>query len=244
MRSRARCARSSILADTHPQLLRLGDSALLLRWPGVASTQNTDAVQTLQAALLAAKPSWLQECVPAYASLGLLIEPGFDGDPLAAAHTWLEQLATSLANAIGNASESACVEIPVCYDEALGPDLQFIAESSGLSVSEVIECHSAPTYRVAMLGFAPGFPYLIGLDARLASSRLASPRASVAAGSVGIGGSQTGVYPQQSPGGWRLVGRTPLILFDPDRAPACLLSAGDRVRFVPIDRIAFDAVSR
>lgn len=126
------------------------------------------------------------------------------------------------------------VEIPVAYGGEHGPDLADVAARTGLAADEVVRLHASADYVVAMIGFAPGFPYLLGLPPRLAVPRLDMPRLLVAAGSVGIGGGQTGVYPRASPGGWRIIGRTALALFDPDRGPPSLLAAGDVVRFRPV----------
>lgn len=126
------------------------------------------------------------------------------------------------------------VTIPVVYGGESGPDLEEVARLTGLTVEQVVELHSGAEYRVVMMGFAPGFPYLSGLPERLATPRLAKPRLSVPAGSVGIGGSQTGVYPIQTPGGWRIIGRTSAKLFDPARDDPFLLRPGDIVRFTGI----------
>jgi inhibitor of KinA len=134
------------------------------------------------------------------------------------------------------------VEIPVLYDPEVAPDLQALAEEKGLTVEALVALHTAPDYRCYLLGFRPGFPFLGGLDPRLVAARLPSPRPRVPAGSIGIGGRQTGVYPVDSPGGWRLIGRTPLPLFDPARADPFLVYAGDTVRFVAIDRAAFEGM--
>lgn len=123
------------------------------------------------------------------------------------------------------------VTIPVCYGGEYGPDLDHVAQQHALTADDVIRLHSGATYRVYMLGFAPGFAYMGGLPDAIATPRRAEPRTAVAAGSVGIGGNQTGVYPLASPGGWQLIGRTPLRLFDAKREPATLLRAGDVVTF-------------
>jgi inhibitor of KinA len=131
------------------------------------------------------------------------------------------------------------VEIPVCYDDEFGPDLQHVAQLQRLTPERVIELHSSRTYHVYFLGFVPGFAYLGALPDELVTPRLPAPRKSVPAGSVGIAKDQTGVYPVATPGGWRLLGRTPLAMFQPDRADMSLLAIGDRVRFVPIPREKF-----
>jgi len=125
------------------------------------------------------------------------------------------------------------IEIPVVYGGSAGPDLPEVAERAGLTPPQVVELHSSADYIVYFIGFQPGFPYLGGLDTRLHTPRRAEPRVVVPAGSVGIGGSQTGIYPLAAPGGWQLIGHTPLSLFDPQQQPPTLMRPGDRVRFVP-----------
>lgn len=131
------------------------------------------------------------------------------------------------------------IEIPVCYGGEFGPDLNDVATMHGISLTQAIELHSSPLYRVYFLGFAPGFAYLGGLPSLLATPRLETPRAKVPQGSVGIGGNQTAVYPFATPGGWRLIGRTPLAMFRRDQARMNLLQIGDRVCFRPISKQEF-----
>ena len=226
-----------------PCIERLGDTALLLRFGDAIDAQINRLVHAWTAELSAQPPPWLVEITPAYASLALHVDTAriVGVDPLGVAQAWL---ARRLDEPLEPASTDAqrIVEIPVRYGGEHGPDLADLAAHARLSVEEVIARHTAAAYTVAMLGFAPGFPYLLGLDPALAMPRLPSPRTRVPAGSVGIGGSQTGIYPQAGPGGWRLIGRTPLRLFDARREPPSLLRAGDRVRFVAIDDGAFDAM--
>ena len=133
-------------------------------------------------------------------------------------------------------------EIPVLYGGEYGPDLESIAEHAGLSEGEVIKIHSSQDYLIYMLGFLPGFCYLGGLDERIHTPRLANPRLKIRAGSVGIGGSQTGIYPLDSPGGWQLMGMTPVKTYDPEREVPILVEAGNYIRFVPVDEAEYKRI--
>jgi inhibitor of KinA len=135
------------------------------------------------------------------------------------------------------------IEVPVCYENEFAPDLNDVAQHSGLSQDEIIRRHSDATYRVACVGFTPGFPYLSGLPSELATPRRSSPRKEIPAGAVAIGGTQTGIYPRKSPGGWNIIGRTPLRLFDVERESPALLHTGGQVRFRQISRSEFEKLS-
>ena len=166
---------------------------------------------------------------PAYSSVLV------DFDPRLRGHAELEALLRELAAAGCDADViERTVEIPVRYGGEYGPDLEDVARYTGLPAERVVELHASAEYLVYFLGFSPGFPYLGGLPAELATPRLAAPRKLVPGGSVAIGGGQTGIYPMDSPGGWRIIGRTPLRLFDAEASPPSLLAMGDRVRFTPI----------
>jgi len=211
------------------------EDALLLRFDHRIDAAINARVHAAVATLQRDLP--LLECVPAYASVLLRFDPLAWQDTNATdPHQSLEQ---AVRSALGAGETSPLLprerEIPVCYGGAHGPDLAEVAQHLGLPTGEVIARHVAAEYRVAMLGFAPGFPYLLGLDPTLAMPRRRDPRQRVPAGSVAIGGAQTGIYPDQLPGGWQLIGRTPLCLFDVTATPPSLLGAGDRVRFRIID---------
>ena len=174
---------------------------------------------------------------PAFASVLI------DFDPRLHTQADIEALARQrMETAVDEARPARVVEIPVCYGGEFGPDLEFVARHAGLTPERVIELHAAADYLVYFVGFATCFPYLGGLPSELATPRLSAPRKLVPAGSVAIGGSQAGIYPLASPGGWRIVGRTPLALFDPQSSPPPLLRMGDRVRFVPIARLTDESV--
>ena len=177
---------------------------------------------------------------PAYCSLL------FKFDPLIIDHDHLESILRSYLQRLDTISlpPERQIEIPVCYGHDFGPDLNDVAKHHGISSERVIELHSSTTYLVYFLGFVPGFAYLGELPPELATPRLPSPRHKVPAGSVGIAGNQTGVYPISTPGGWRLLGRTPVQIFRSDRKQLSLLSIGDRVRFTPISPERFAEMSR
>jgi KipI family sensor histidine kinase inhibitor len=226
-----------------PHIEPLGDDALLVRFGDAIDSATNQRVHALARHLRQPAPAWLRDLVPAYASLGVFFDNArMQGkDP----HDVIVEAVAAWADpsvAPGNATPTLH-EIPVCYGAGFGEDLAAAARELGLEEAELIARHSTPRYRVAMIGFAPGFPYLLGLDPALALPRLATPRARVPAGSVAVGGAQTGIYPHASPGGWRLLGRTPLSLFDARRDAPSLLLPGDEVRFVPIDAQAFAALA-
>ena len=215
------------------RITRVGEAAWLVAFEPRLSADVNARVLALAAALAARRLPGVRDIVPAAASLAVHVDPA-SADPAAVAGA-LEACARMPAAAPAGRE----VEIPVCYEAEFGPDLQDVATIAGMPPGEVVARHAAADYRVFMLGFLPGFPYLGIVDERIAAPRLATPRARVPAGSVGIAGRQTGIYPVESPGGWRIVGRTPVALFDERHTPPAALQPGDRVRFVPIDRDAF-----
>jgi inhibitor of KinA len=222
----------------------LGDSALLVRVvEKFEAEESLDAVLRAAQKLERAKISGVIELVPAYTTIGIFFDPvriaGFD------------DLRTNIERALQRDLESglqrvaaSMIEVPVCYESEYGPDLDEVARHTGLSHDELIRRHSSASYRVSCVGFTPGFPYLSGLPTELATPRRASPRKEVPAGAVAIGGTQTGIYPRKSPGGWNIIGRAPLRLFDVERNRPALFQAGDRVRFRRISWDEFDGLSR
>jgi KipI family sensor histidine kinase inhibitor len=215
------------------QLESIADDALLLRMGERIDATTNARVHALCEHIRSRRPAWLRDLVPAYASVGLFFDPLLI-DP-AGTEAWLRSHLLALPSDPVATATARLVEIPVVYGGDAGPDLDAAAAELGIPSAELVQRHAAGEYTVAMIGFAPGFPYLLGLDPALAMPRLATPRTSVHAGSVGIGGAQTGIYPRESPGGWRLIGRTPSVLFDPAQEPPALLAPGDRVRFIAED---------
>ncbi|WP_081735254.1 5-oxoprolinase subunit PxpB [Paenibacillus gorillae] len=230
------------------ELLPLGDRAIVLRLAQNKGTEGWRAMAAAAAIVEREASSWIVDAVPAYDTLTVIYDPL---RLLAMANQLDEESAYQMAERllselIGSRTGKddwdreqplQAIQIPVCYGGEYGPDLEEAAERSGLSARQFIEHHAAAPYTVAMIGFMPGFPYLSGLPEELTQPRKAVPRAAVPAGSVGIAGGQTGIYPQSTPGGWQLIGRTSVKLYDIDREPPVLLKAGDHVHFVPVDRL-------
>lgn len=213
-----------------PRLLTAGDASILVEWADEIDDAVNDRVHALAGLVRAQARPEIRDLVPAYSSLLVCFDP-----QRASAGEVRDLIRQACASAQALAvPPSRLVEIPTRYGGEFGPDLAFIVERSGLAEAEVIRLHTSATYRVYMIGFAPGFAYLGSVPEQIAAPRLETPRTRVPAGSVGIAGRQTGVYPSESPGGWRLIGRTDVKLFDPAAEPPSLLRPGDRVRFVAV----------
>jgi inhibitor of KinA len=212
------------------EIAALGDSALIVQL-GDSLGEVLNALRRLEAANIPGAT----DIAPAFASVAVFLESPAN-----------LEVAEGAIRAVLRKKRSAkkirprLMEVPVCYDREFAIDLAIVARHCELSPNEVVKRHAAADYRVRCLGFTPGFPFLAGLPATLATPRRQTPRTAVPAGAVAIGGMQTGVYPLPSPGGWNIIGRTPLHLFDIAREPAALLRAGDRVRFCAITREEFE----
>lgn len=221
----------------YPQFryLSAGDSALVVEVGNEIDPAINQTIRGLLLTLQQRNIPGIREYVPTYRSLMILYDPAI---------LWFDELVQQVKNVethleTASLPEPNIVEVPVLYGGECGPDIEFVAEHTHLSVEEVVALHTGRDYLVYMLGFTPGFCYLGGMSEKLETPRLATPRTKIPAGSIGIAGKQTGVYPIDSPGGWQLIGRTPLCLFDPQRDPAVLITAGDYVRFVQIDEAAY-----
>jgi KipI family sensor histidine kinase inhibitor len=210
------------------EIVPSSDRSVLVRVGREISAEARECVRRLLWLLQAEPIAAVRNLNPAYCSVLVTF------DPARTTHAEMERVLTGYLERLDSVTlaEPRLVEIPVWYGGEFGPDLEAVAAHCGLAPAEVIERHAARDYTVDFLGFAPGFAYLSGMDARLATPRLEVPRRRVPAGSVGIGGGQTGVYPFATPGGWRLIGRTSLKLFEAGREPMSLVGIGDRVRFV------------
>ena len=220
------------------ELHSAGEDAMMLYLGEETSPETAARVQAATAAVEQALGTDLVDLVPSYASLLIIYDP-WRTDHLDVAHRVREALTTLHSTA---ASSGGSVVLPVYYDSEVGADLASLAQRSGLSIEEVIALHSGTEYRVYAIGFAPGFAYLGQVDERIAAPRLATPRQKVPRGAVAIADRQTAIYPAVSPGGWNLIGRCPVRMFDPDSEPSMPVAVGDRVRFEPVNRERFLAL--
>jgi inhibitor of KinA len=223
-----------------PRYLPAGDQGLVVEYGDTIDPAINRRVRALFHALDAAAIPGIVDLVPTYRSLLVTYDPlRLSPDDL---QRTLERTEASLDSAPARAPR--VVEVPTAYGGTFGPDLPFVASHNGLSEDDVVRIHSGTDYLVYMMGFSPGFPYLGGMSDRIATPRLATPRTAIPAGSVGIAQAQTGIYPVESPGGWQLIGRTPVRLFDPERQPPVLVEAGDFIRFVPVPHEDYERLAR
>ena len=226
----------------YPRIIPASDSAVLIEFGDSIDYAINARVYKLQSEIERSEiKDAVQEFIPSYRSLLVEYDVGklSYGEMRDAVSEMAENMRTDEGSIVGTDQDAH--QIPVAYGGDLGPDLETVAEHASLSVDEVIAIHSGTDYHVFMLGFAPGFPYLGGMDERIACPRLATPRTLVPAGSVGIAEAQTGVYPNASPGGWQLIGRTPIALFDADADPPAAMLPGTKVNFVPISHEEYEA---
>jgi antagonist of KipI len=208
-----------------PRIREAGDSALLLEWEEVIDPRVNERAVAVAAAIRNAALPGVREVVPTFRSVAIFF------DPLTTEPQAVRGALARVSAAPVQVTEGKTIEVPVSYGGEAGPDLATVAEWAGVSTASVAERHAGTDYRVFMLGFLPGFAYLGTVDAQIAAPRRQSPRVRVPAGSVGIAGQQTGIYPRESAGGWQIIGRSALKVFDPSQAPAALFSPGDKVRF-------------
>jgi inhibitor of KinA len=219
--------------------LPLGDQGVQLKFSDQVDEATSYRIRSFINSLERQKYLPIIECVPAYTTLSIYY------DALKINYDELVQELQVLASEQNEDSHKECyiVEIPTCYGGTYGPDIEQVASHNNVSKEKVISIHSSKPYLIYMLGFSPGFPYLGGMSGQISTPRRSTPRSAVVGGSVGIAGNQTGIYPVESPGGWNIIGRTPLRLYDPDADQPILLRAGDYIRFVPIDENTFEQMN-
>jgi len=219
-----------------PRIYNIHDRAITIEFSAAISEATNLQVIALQHAIESNPFKGFIECVPAYGSLTVYFSEQVS---TAAVRSWLSDLSAQVSN-ISLATEGKQISIPVCYDPSLGTDLPWVSSHLNLSLEEIISLHTSFAYRVYMIGFIPGFPYMGTLPEQLEVPRKQTPSLKIPMGSVAIAGKQTGIYPAEVPGGWQVLGRTPLKMFDPSQSPCSFLNAGDLVTFMPITLDAFN----
>ncbi len=208
-----------------------GDLSLVMEFGNSISSEINSKIRNMIKAIEENPIEGINEVFPTYRSIQIMY------NPLEIQVNDLIEKLKALEEKLGSSEEESfrIVEIPTLYGGDYGPDIGFVAKHNNISEEEVIKIHTSRDYLVYMLGFTPGFPFLGGMSEKIHTPRLESPRSRIPAGSVGIAGAQTGMYPSETPGGWQLIGRTPLKLYEPSKEPPVLLNAGDYVRYVSID---------
>jgi len=226
--------------ENYFQIKPVGDCAIAIEFKNEISEEINNNVAALKSSIENAQIEGVLECIPTYRSITICY------NPMLISFDELKDGIEKFMNESGssNETEARVYIIPVCYGGEYGPDLTNVASANNLRHQEVIEIHSSVDYRIYMLGFTPGFPYLGGMSDSIATPRLKQPRTKIIAGSVGIAGKQTGIYPIDSPGGWQIIGRTPLKLFDINREIPILLEAGNYIRFQAIDEEKYREIEK
>lgn len=223
-----------------PKIMVISDNSIIIEYPPAISEEINGNIRSVTKAIKSRLGDEIVDIIPAYHNIII----GYDC--LAVDPEVLCEKISVLVSGIekSGAEEKEIVEIPVCYEEPYGLDMEDVCRIHNISKEELIRKHTKPEYLVYMIGFTPGFPYLGGMDESLATPRKKEPRSKIPAGSVGIAGSQTGVYPIASPGGWQIIGRTPLKLFDPYRENPVMIEAGQYIRYVSISAEEFEKIER
>ncbi len=222
------------------RLSPLGDAAVYAEFGDQLDLETNQSLQALAAALRARSLPWIRDVVPALCGIAVHFDPYHPELPARVLEHFQAMLQEVFKSASKFEDSGRTVDVPVCYDAVFALDLEEVSLVTRVAKQDVQKLHATSKHRVLMVGFSPGQPYVGGLDPKLSVPRRATPRTQMPAGSIAIANAQTCVYPYETPGGWSIIGRTPLKVFDPEREPASLFAPGDRVRFFPITRTEYE----
>lgn len=235
---------TNIFSNFNWKVQALGDHAIQFYLPAKMDTTVIGEIKKFNDFIISQQLKEIKDIIPSYHTLTLIYDIELMNAPLAFANDLIEKFARQRKTKIITSAVNKIIEVPVCYDENFGIDLISMSSKLKLAVAELIKIHTENIYQVYCLGFMPGFAYMGDVNNKIQTARHAQPRKNVSAGSVGIAGAQTGIYPMHSPGGWQIIGRTPLKIFDEDPAILSKFKMGDSVKFYPITRAEFESLNQ
>jgi inhibitor of KinA len=221
----------------------LGDHAIQFYVPEKMDQAMISEIKCFHDFIFSLQLKEIKDIIPSYHTLTLIYDIALMHEPIVFANDLIEKFASERKTEVATKEVNKIIEVPVCYDEIFGIDLISMSTKLSLSITEIIKIHTENIYQVYCLGFMPGFAYMGDVNIKIQTARHAQPRKNVSAGSVGIAGAQTGIYPMPSPGGWQIIGRTPLKIFDKDPAILSKFKMGDAVKFYPITRTEFESLN-
>jgi inhibitor of KinA len=235
---------TEIVSNFNWKVQVLGDHAIQFYLPPIMDSRVIGEIKDFNDFIVVEEVKGIKDIIPSYHTLTLIYDIELIDEPIAFANNLIEKYASNRKTTISSAAVNKIIEIPVCYDESFGIDLLNMSTKLNLSITEIIKIHTEKIYQVYCLGFMPGFAYMGDVNTTIQMARHPQPRQNVSAGSVGIAGAQTGIYPMHSPGGWQIIGRTPIKIFDKNPKVLSKFKMGDSVKFYPITRAEFDKLNQ
>jgi KipI family sensor histidine kinase inhibitor len=235
---------TEIVSNFNWKAQALGDHAIQFYVPEKMDPAMISEIKCFHDFIFSQQLKEIKDIIPSYHTLTLIYDIELIDEPIAFANNLIEKYASNRKTTISSAAVNKIIEVPVCYDENFGIDLISMSKKLNLSITEIIKIHTENIYQVYCLGFMPGFAYMGDVNTTIQMARHPQPRQNVSAGSVGIAGAQTGIYPMHSPGGWQIIGRTPVKIFDKNPAILSKFKMGDQIKFYPIPRAEFDKLNQ
>ena len=235
---------TEIVSNFNWKVQVLGDHAIQFYLPPIMDSRVIGEIKDFNDFIVVEEVKGIKDIIPSYHTLTLIYDIELIDEPIAFANNLIEKYASNRKTTISSAAVNKIIEVPVCYDENFGIDLISMSKKINLSITEIIKIHTENIYQVYCLGFMPGFAYMGDVKTTIQMARHPQPRQNVSAGSVGIAGAQTGIYPMHSPGGWQIIGRTPIKIFDKNPKVLSKFKMGDQIKFYPITRAEFESINQ